>query len=244
MLEILAVTTGCFTLGAALLHASTRRLAATVRRARWTKFWVYFAVVNGVVVFGYLGRSALLLLVVSITTIGAVEIDKARRIAVRKGRRISIWVWVPYAAIALGSITSAAISPPTLVIYVFLVVAAFDGGSQVIGQLIGRHALAPSLSPRKTIEGLIGGLIIALAVAVLLRNLAEVGAPVAALLGLAMGVVGLAGDLSASWVKRRAAIKNYSNILPGHGGVLDRFDAFLPNCALISIAWMASEGLP
>ncbi len=62
--------------------------------------------------------------------------------------------------------------------------------------------------------------------------------------GLAMGVVGLAGDLSASWVKRRAAIKNYSNILPGHGGVLDRFDAFLPNCALISIAWMASEGLP
>jgi phosphatidate cytidylyltransferase len=184
------------------------------------------------------------LLLASITAIGAMEIEMACRIAARKGRRISIWVWVPYIAISLGSIMAAAISPPTLVIFVYLVVAAFDGGSQVVGQLIGRRALAPALSPQKTLEGLAGGLIVAAAVAVLLRGLAEIGAPVAALLGLAMGVVGLAGDLSASWVKRRAAIKNYSNILPGHGGVLDRFDAFLPNCALISIAWMASEGLP
>jgi phosphatidate cytidylyltransferase len=53
--------------------------------------------------------------------------------------------------------------------------------------------------------------------------------------GVVVGVAGLAGDLAASWIKRRAGIKDYGTIIPGHGGILDRFDSFI---AVAAVAWM------
>lgn len=59
----------------------------------------------------------------------------------------------------------------------------------------------------------------------------------------AMGFIGLAGDLSASWIKRTAGIKDYSSLIPGHGGVLDRFDGFLPNVAILAIVAVTEKAL-
>ena len=125
--------------------------------------------------------------------------------------------------------------------FLFLVTAATDGFSQVIGQLLGRHALAPNISPAKTIEGLLGGLVAAIVVALLLRELLlPWPVPTTVALALGTGLAGLAGDLAASWVKRRAAIKDYSAALPGQGGILDRFDSLLGAMALVGAILMVT----
>jgi phosphatidate cytidylyltransferase len=131
--------------------------------------------------------------------------------------------------------------PGPVFAFVFLVTAATDGFSQVVGQLIGRHTLAPRISPAKTIEGLLGGLVAACAVALLVRGLLLQWS-VSATLGLALltAASGLAGDLVASFVKRRARIKDYSTALPGQGGVLDRFDSLLGALMLVGPALAAA----
>jgi len=83
------------------------------------------------------------------------------------------------------------------------------------------------VSPRKTVEGLAGGLIAAVVVGLLLHEVLGAGLPATVTIALLTGAAGLAGDLAASWVKRRAGIKDFSAALPGQGGFLDRFDSLL-----------------
>jgi phosphatidate cytidylyltransferase len=96
------------------------------------------------------------------------------------------------------------------------------------GLLLGRHKLAPKISPKKTIEGAVGGV----AGSVLLCGLFGYFAVPPLLthciaLGVLGGVVSQLGDLTASIFKRKMGIKDYGNLIPGHGGVLDRFDSVL-----------------
>jgi phosphatidate cytidylyltransferase len=102
-----------------------------------------------------------------------------------------------------------------------------DAAAYLVGRKIGRHKLAPKISPGKTIEGGVAGLVGAVLFVGALGW--WVGLPVwsAALLGGTLGVVGQLGDLFESWLKRRAGVKDSGALLPGHGGVLDRFDSLL-----------------
>ena len=92
-----------------------------------------------------------------------------------------------------------------------------------------RRKLAPVISPKKTVEGAIGGLVAGAAITPLLYRLVDPGAPVwlIALLGLLIAIIGIVGDLFESLLKRSAGIKDSSNLIPGHGGILDRIDALL-----------------
>jgi phosphatidate cytidylyltransferase len=103
-----------------------------------------------------------------------------------------------------------------------------DVGGLVIGSWIGRHHLAPQVSPSKTWEGLIGGAVVAIALsAAIIGQVHPWTIPKAALLGLVVAVVAPIGDLCESLVKRDIGLKDMGSILPGHGGVLDRMDALL-----------------
>ncbi len=114
-----------------------------------------------------------------------------------------------------------------------------DTGAYFTGVALGKHKLCPEISPKKTIEGFVGGIVITGLVFVgvsLLYNkkIAEVPVPMEpyeyALMGLAgclCAVIGTIGDLSASMVKRQTGIKDYGKIMPGHGGLMDRFDSVL-----------------
>ena len=103
-----------------------------------------------------------------------------------------------------------------------------DAAQYVSGKALGRHKLAPVISPKKTWEGLAGGtLVTALVAAGVTRQITPFHPAVAALLGVAFSVCGLLGDLLISAIKRDAGVKDTGSVLPGQGGILDRCDSLL-----------------
>ncbi|MDD6278176.1 MAG: phosphatidate cytidylyltransferase [Oscillospiraceae bacterium] len=107
-----------------------------------------------------------------------------------------------------------------------------DTGAYFTGVAFGKHKLCPEISPKKTIEGFIGGIVTtgvvyAAAVAVYNKNADPVSLIITFLFGAVCAVIGTVGDLSASMVKRQIGFKDYGKIMPGHGGLMDRFDSVL-----------------
>lgn len=117
--------------------------------------------------------------------------------------------------------------------YVILIVAVVTWGNDTMayfgGKLMGRHKMAPRVSPNKTWEGSVWGMAGSVAGALIVRALAWPELALAPLLGFALvgGALGQAGDLVESLFKRTFAVKDSGGVLPGHGGFLDRIDAFL-----------------
>ena len=122
-----------------------------------------------------------------------------------------------------------------LLSFFFLVLMGADAGAYYIGRALGKHKLAPSISPGKTWEGAIGGLLAALAMGILAHFWFFRELPLKYILPLAavMTIVGIFGDLAESALKRGAGAKDAANILPGHGGMLDRLDSLLFNAPLL-----------
>lgn len=113
--------------------------------------------------------------------------------------------------------------------YVFVVVWATDIGAYMIGKKIGKHKLWPVISPNKTWEGSIGAVICALIFTAVYVYLVPTGRNTAMMIGLAvvLSILGQIGDLVESAYKRFYGVKDSGRILPGHGGILDRFDSML-----------------
>lgn len=110
-----------------------------------------------------------------------------------------------------------------------------DSAAYFVGTFIGKHKLCPEISPKKTIEGFVGGLVFN-GLFFIVFNLVYVsffakGSSVnyvsSFFLGLICALIGTVGDLTASLIKRKCGIKDYGKIMPGHGGVMDRFDSVL-----------------
>jgi phosphatidate cytidylyltransferase len=120
---------------------------------------------------------------------------------------------------------------------------ATDTGAYAVGRLVGRHRMAPTISPGKTWEGAAGGLMAgALAAVALTRFLEEPpNALVVAAIALALPVAGELGDLLESAVKRRLGVKDMSRLLPGHGGLMDRLDSLLVTAPTLYwlVRWLA-----
>ncbi len=114
-----------------------------------------------------------------------------------------------------------------LVMYVFLCTWACDTAAYFVGKYYGRTKLAPRLSPGKTVEGSIGGAIASILVSSALGAFIGLPAEHSLALGLILGIFAQLGDLTESALKREIGIKDFGNIMPGHGGVLDRFDSLL-----------------
>jgi len=121
----------------------------------------------------------------------------------------------------------------------FMIACCCDAGAYFIGVKFGKHKLAPVVSPNKTIEGALGGLatgmlaMLLYAVVLDLFLKFDVSYGFAVLYGLLGGIVGEVGDLCFSVIKRQTGIKDYGNLIPGHGGVLDRFDSILAVSPLV-----------
>ncbi|WP_378951910.1 phosphatidate cytidylyltransferase [Pelosinus sp. sgz500959] len=104
---------------------------------------------------------------------------------------------------------------------------ASDTFAYFVGTYLGKHKLCPKISPGKTIEGALGGLLGSVIVIVLLGNLFKLSIIHSMIMGLLIGIVAPIGDLVESVIKRFTGVKDSGRILPGHGGILDRFDSIL-----------------
>nr|WP_231918589.1 phosphatidate cytidylyltransferase [Microlunatus sagamiharensis] len=117
-----------------------------------------------------------------------------------------------------------------------LVVVMSDTGGYVFGVLLGKHPMAPRISPKKSWEGLVGSLVFGVASGVAMAVLGlKVPVWIGVLIGVALVAVGTCGDLIESMVKRDLGIKDMSSFLPGHGGVMDRLDSLL---VAAPVAWL------
>jgi len=114
------------------------------------------------------------------------------------------------------------------VLTVLLGVWGFDSGAFFTGHFAGRHKLAPDISPAKTWEGVIGGMILSITAALLFTTW-PLGVPwyLAIVLGILIGSAATLGDLAESLIKRQTHVKDSGQIIPGHGGILDRIDSLL-----------------
>lgn len=238
--RVLLVLYSAFLFGGIGLYLASRRVDPTVRRSRLVKFVTYFGIVNLVLFGAFAGAPILTAMMLVVIALGARELLALLPAASRNRSATRFGISAAYLLIAAGALLFAWRAHPAVAVFVFLVVCTFDGFSQVSGQMLGRRRLSPTVSPGKTIEGTVGGLLFAIGMGLLLRP-PEWSIPRTLLICTFVAVASLAGDLMASWVKRRANVKDYGTLIPGHGGVLDRFDSFLLAAAACAVAAEASR---
>ncbi|GHA42353.1 phosphatidate cytidylyltransferase [Amylibacter ulvae] len=118
-------------------------------------------------------------------------------------------------------------------------VIASDIGGYFAGRIIGGPKFWPAVSPKKTWSGTIGGWVLAAIVGVAFVSFAGFGIQTV-FYGVVLAMAAQAGDLAESWMKRRAEIKDSSNLIPGHGGLLDRFDGFMGAAVLTGLVLLAT----
>ncbi|ADP09894.1 CDP-diglyceride synthase [Erwinia sp. Ejp617] len=123
-------------------------------------------------------------------------------------------------------------------LYLMFLVWGADSGAYMFGKLFGKHKLAPRVSPGKTWEGFAGGLLTSALICWLFSEFAPLSVPLATLLicSIAAALASVLGDLTESMFKREAGIKDSGNLIPGHGGILDRIDSL--TAAVPVFAWL------
>lgn len=130
----------------------------------------------------------------------------------------------------------------TYIIYLLLITTITDTFALFTGKLIGKHKLCPKISPKKTVEGLIGGVIMGTFVAACFYNTVingSVSLVLVIVLTLILTLIGQLGDLAFSSIKRYYEVKDFGNIIPGHGGILDRFDSLI----FVTLAFIILMGI-
>ena len=129
-----------------------------------------------------------------------------------------------------------------LVLLIFVLAFTSDSGAYFVGRAMGKHKLAPVISPKKTVEGFVGGIVSCVLCTLLYGFILWKGFGfsvnwwASALVGAVGSLGSVLGDLTFSVIKRQCGIKDYGNVLPGHGGILDRFDSTIVTAPLTELA--------
>ena len=145
------------------------------------------------------------------------------------GKIVSLFALpLPYAY--AFSCLSSVIKHPDGIYYLLLLLnfsSVCDMGAYFVGVTMGKHKLCPNLSPKKTVEGAVGGIVSSIVVTVIISLCFAKSLVIPMLLTIPFCVLGMLGDLFASAIKRSVGLKDYSNLIPGHGGILDRVDSII-----------------
>ena len=222
-----------FLIGGIGFYFINRKKAPEVARKSYTKFITYFFIINilffsitiNSVVFKYLS----LVIIVA----GFFELFKLFRENNYKQKVFFVLSSLIFALLSVGFFFFSDLQKE-LILFSFLVLSIFDSFSQITGQLWGSTKLFPEISPKKTVGGLVGGAIVALASSLLLNDLYHGTSLKSLLIGAGVVFFAFAGDIAASFYKRKYNVKDYSNLIPGHGGFLDRFDSLIAGGAWVA----------
>jgi len=216
-----------FAIGAIAIYIISRKKEKPEKISAWKKFFVYFFVIYSIFLcilyVPVLFRAICFLVALG----GAFEI---MRLQLKSHQRLA-WskfciYFSIYIALAVLFLFFAFESVEIQTLTVFAV-CTFDAFSQLSGQLFGKRKIAPRISPNKTLGGLVGGACSSLILGVTANFNSEFGIIAVIVLILFVVAASFAGDLLASYIKRQYAVKDYGTLLPGHGGILDRFDSLI-----------------
>lgn len=165
---------------------------------------------------------------------------------IKFSRAASVFATTAYVSISFSAISVLRYSIPLgefFFVLPFVIAWVSDVFALFVGKLFGKHKLIPEVSPKKTVEGLFGGIVFATVGALVYGLLVDgffdtisVNYIVLALMGAGFSLISQLGDLIASTIKREEGIKDYGSILPGHGGITDRFDSIYAISLLVLIA--------
>jgi len=234
ILTIYIIILSYFLLGAAGFYFINRNKDRKTARESWKKYFTYLIIIHALflgIVFNVL---VFRILAGVIILIGTFELINLFRKSGYKEQGFFIFSLFFFEITAFGFFLFSGLNK-NLVLFTFLVLSIFDAFSQISGQIAGKRKLFPNISPGKTVEGLIGGTFIALVSSLLLKKL--VGFSVLNTLGFSAGIIlfAFAGDFAASVYKRKYNVKDFSRLLPGHGGFLDRFDSLIAAGAFVTL---------
>jgi phosphatidate cytidylyltransferase len=223
-----------FLIGGICTLAVNRKLSREAGKQNWLKF-VFYLLIYAIVLFSVLVNRNVFMGVSMLIFSGSIlELMKLGKQASASASRFHI----TFLSLSLFSFVASLFSvfiflQSGFILYVYTIVIIFDGASQISGQLAGKRKILPRLSPNKTLEGLIGGMLSAMITSLILHKLGNLTILQSLLTGLIICFASFIGDIAASGYKRAFNAKDFGNILPGQGGVLDRFDSFLVTGALI-----------
>jgi phosphatidate cytidylyltransferase len=196
-------------------------------------FWVYF---------GSDSKLALPALFLYVVLLFCEAIGSHKRVGLEKmGGAFFLAVFIPYFLSSFLRLRQTEEWRFTIILP-FVIAFLSDAFALFAGRAFGKHKLAPDLSPKKTVEGAVGGLLGAIVSALVTGlifqvffGLEGVNYPALAVYGALGSLVSQLGDLSFSYIKREYGIKDFGNILPGHGGILDRFDSVIFCAPLVEL---------
>ena len=229
-IKLMIIIGSLFTLGALLIALSHRfRQTESVKEnTDWIKYCVYLFLIVSLLALAHYSRLVIALILVAISIVGSVELylNLGSRSKFSFGLSFALFFLI---AFCLGHLLFQNKTPWfSGFAFVFLLVATTDSFSQLWGKLLGHYKLCPNLSPGKTLEGLIGGILSTIAISLFLRFLLpDANFLHLITMALIIGISAIGGDLLFSYIKRRLGIKDFSGLLPGHGGILDRFDSLI-----------------
>lgn len=223
-----------FVLGGVGFYFINRRKEKEVARKSWTKFITYFVIIHILFFSIVINPVAFQLVAALIVAVSAAELLKLFRLSSYSKKAFFVISSFVFAVFAFGFIVFSQLEKE-LILFAFLVLSIFDAFSQISGQLWGKTKIAPEISPNKTVGGTIGGSLIAILSALLLNKLYTESWYIVVLLAAGVVVFAFIGDILASLYKRKFQVKDYSNLIPGHGGFLDRFDSLIAGGAWVAI---------
>ena len=224
-MELYSLIAVFFLIGGFGIYLINKKIAvSSERKDRWTKFFTYLFLVFGQLLCIRIGVYKWFAL--AIVAVGLYEM-----LAVRKSNAMAMANLPIYLAFAFFYILFFDEATLKMEQFLLVIVITFDGYSQISGQLAGKTKLFPNVSPGKTLEGLFGGVIAVGFTSIMLSSILEIELFQAIVFGMFICLFSISGDFLASFYKRRNGVKDFSKIIPGHGGVLDRFDSLIVSAA-------------
>lgn len=210
-----------FAIGAVgTVKANRKSVGVAEKSKRWVKFSTYFALVFAQLFL--ISHGNYKWFAATVAAMGSFEL-----IAVAKSRKTLMAALLVFGLSAFGFWCFYLSAPTQQQQFVFVCVIIFDGFSQISGQLFGKRKLFPTVSPGKTVEGLAGGFAGLMVCALVVSDFLAIGFSEALADAALVALFSVSGDLLASYYKRLNSVKDFSQLIPGHGGVLDRYDSLI-----------------
>lgn len=223
-----------FVIGGVGIFLLNKKLQVEAKKRNWLKFVFYLLIYIIVLTSILTNKNAFLAIAIVLLSGSLIELLIVSKLPCKSLKRNQIVL----ISLAIFSVLTFFFSlfillPPVLIGYTYTIVIIFDGASQISGHAFGKTKILPILSPYKTWEGLIGGTLSAVITSVILHNFAGLSISQSFIGGILICSASFLGDMAASAFKRSFNTKDFGILLPGQGGILDRFDSFIASGALL-----------